>query len=52
MTPPKTPVVPPLRLYCVEDNPLIAFHIEQLIEDAGHLLVGSTGSFSGLKADI
>jgi DNA-binding response OmpR family regulator len=52
MTPPKTPVAPPLRLYCVEDNPLIVFHIEQLIEDAGHLFVGSADSFSGLKADI
>jgi DNA-binding response OmpR family regulator len=42
----------PLRLYCVEDNPLIVFHLEQLIEDAGHVFVGSAGRFSELKTDL
>jgi DNA-binding LytR/AlgR family response regulator len=40
-----------LRIYCIEDNPLIVFHIEHLIEDAGHVLVGFADSFSQLKAD-
>ncbi|MBV2149150.1 response regulator [Sphingobium sp. AS12] len=41
----------PLRIYCIEDNPLIVFHIEHLIEDAGHVLAGFADSFSQLKAD-
>lgn len=41
----------PLRIYCIEDNPLIVFHIEHLLEDAGHVLVGFADSFSQLKAD-
>ncbi|NML13287.1 response regulator [Sphingobium sp. AR-3-1] len=42
---------PKLRIYCVEDNPLIVFHIEHLIEEAGHVLVGFADSFSQLKGD-
>lgn len=41
----------PLRIYCIEDNPLIVFHIEHLIEDAGHVLAGFADSFSQLMAD-
>lgn len=41
----------PLRIYCIEDNPLIVFHIEHLIEEAGHVLVGFADSFSQLRAD-
>ncbi|MBC9033715.1 response regulator [Sphingomonas sp. JC676] len=52
MTSAKSPTAPSLRLYCVEDNPLIVFHLEQLIEDAGHIFVGSANSFSQLKADL
>jgi DNA-binding response OmpR family regulator len=52
MTSFETPISHPLRLYCVEDNPLIVFHLEQLIEDAGHLFVGSADSFSDLKAHL
>jgi DNA-binding response OmpR family regulator len=52
MMPKNSSIAPPLRLYCVEDNPLIVFHLEQLIEDAGHLFVGSAESFSQLKADV
>ncbi|RYE70355.1 MAG: response regulator [Rhizobiaceae bacterium] len=52
MTLAANPTPPPLRLYCVEDNPLIVFHLEQLIEDAGHVFVGSTDSFSQLKIDL
>ncbi|MBZ9647092.1 response regulator [Sphingobium sp. 3R8] len=51
MTLTRNPAAPPLRLYCVEDNPLIVFHLEQLIEDAGHVFVGSADSFSQLKMD-
>ncbi len=42
----------PLRIFCVEDNPLIVFHIEHLIEDAGHVFLGSAGSLAELKAGI
>jgi CheY-like chemotaxis protein len=52
MTPTDSHVGPPLRLYCVEDNPLIVFHLEHLIEDAGHIFVGSADSFSQLKIDF
>lgn len=40
----------PLRILYVEDNPLIVFHVEQMIEDFGHLFVGSFESFAALKA--
>jgi CheY-like chemotaxis protein len=40
----------PLRILYVEDNPLIVFHVEQMIEDLGHLFVGSFQSFAALKA--
>lgn len=40
----------PLRILYLEDNPLIVFHVEQTIEDLGHLFVGSFESFAALKA--
>lgn len=39
----------PLRIFYLEDNPLIAFHVEQMIEDLGHVFAGSLDSFSDLK---
>ena len=51
MTSDDFPARAPLRIYCVEDNPLIVFHIEHLVEQAGHVLVGFAESFSQLKAD-
>ena len=41
----------PLRIYCVEDNPLIVFHLEDLIEKAGHIMIGFAESLSQMKAD-
>lgn len=41
--------VPALRVLCLEDNPLIAFHLEQMIEDIGHVSIGSLESFADLK---
>ena len=38
-----------LRVFCLEDNPLIVFHLEHMIEDLGHVFVGALGSFSDLK---
>ncbi|MEO3385371.1 response regulator [Mesorhizobium sp. CAU 1741] len=39
----------PLRILYLEDNPLIVFHIEQMIEDFGHVFVGALDSFSELQ---
>lgn len=39
----------PLRVLYAEDNPLIVFHVEQIIEDLGHVFVGSVESFGELK---
>ncbi|MET0257066.1 MAG: response regulator [Methylobacterium sp.] len=41
----------PLRILHVEDNPLIVFHVEQMVEDLGHLFAGSFDSFAALRAD-
>ena len=49
---PDTPPARPLRLVYLEDNPLIAFHTEQLIEDLGHQLVATLTSFEELKRDF
>ncbi len=40
----------PLRVFCLEDNPLIVFHLEQMIEDLGHVFAGSLASFEDLQA--
>lgn len=42
----------PLRIFYLEDNPLIVFHVQSMIEDLGHIFVGSLGSFAELKASI
>jgi len=39
----------PIRLLYLEDNPLIVFHVEQMIEDLGHVFVGALDSFSELQ---
>lgn len=39
----------PMRILYLEDNPLIAFHVEQMIEDLGHVFVGVLDSFSDLQ---
>ncbi len=39
-----------MRILCLEDNPLIAFHIEQMIEDLGHVPELTLSSFAELKA--
>lgn len=41
--------VPPMRILYLEDNPLIAFHVEQMIEDLGHVFVGALDSFDELQ---
>lgn len=48
----------PLRILCLEDNPLIVFHLEQLIEDLGYVFVVALESaaelyeqFSALEID-
>ncbi|OJY71770.1 MULTISPECIES: response regulator [unclassified Rhizobium] len=38
----------PLRIFCLEDNPLIIFQVEAMIEDLGHLFAGSAISFTDL----
>ena len=38
-----------MRVFCLEDNPLIALHVEQMIEDLGHVAAGTLGSFAELK---
>lgn len=38
----------PLRIFYLEDNPLIAFHVEAMIEDLGHVCAGSADSFAEL----
>lgn len=40
---------PSLRIFCLEDNPLIVFHLEHMIEDLGHVFVGAAESFADLQ---
>ncbi len=40
----------PLRIFYLEDNPLIVFHVEAMIEDLGHVFAGSAGSLAELIA--
>ncbi|MEO4001825.1 response regulator [Mesorhizobium sp. CAU 1732] len=42
----------PLRVFYLEDNPLIVFHIEAMIEDLGHVFAGSASSFAELTAQF
>jgi CheY-like chemotaxis protein len=39
----------PLRVFCLEDNPLIVFHLEQMIEDLGQVFAGALESFADLQ---
>ena len=41
-----------MRIFYLEDNPLIAFHVEQLVEDLGHTFAGSLDSFTALKSQF
>ncbi|RYD87867.1 MAG: response regulator [Sphingobacteriales bacterium] len=41
-----------MRIFYLEDNPLIVFHVEQLIEDLGHTFAGSLDSFVALKSQV
>lgn len=36
----------------LEDNPLIAFHVEQMIEDLGHVFAGCLDSFDALQKEF
>ena len=40
----------PMRIFCVEDNPLLVMHLQAVIEDAGHLFAGSAARFDDLKS--
>lgn len=42
----------PLRIFFVEDNPLIAFHVEAMIEDLGHVFAGAADSFAELAKTV
>jgi CheY-like chemotaxis protein len=42
----------PLRIFYLEDNPLIIFHVEAMIEDLGHIFAGSANSFAELMRMI
>jgi CheY-like chemotaxis protein len=42
----------PLRIFYLEDNPLIVLHVQSMIEDLGHIFAGSLGSFAELQACI
>jgi DNA-binding LytR/AlgR family response regulator len=41
-----------LRVFCIEDNPLIVLHLEMLIEELGHISAGSSDSFADLQSKI
>ena len=36
----------PLRVMCLEDNPLIALHLEHMVEDLGHRIVQTFESWA------
>jgi DNA-binding response OmpR family regulator len=45
-------IVQPLRVFCIEDNPLIVLHLEMLVEEIGHVFIGSSDSFEDLRSRI
>ena len=49
MTAPSPDFAKPLRIFCIEDNALIIMHLEMLIEQAGHVFVGSAARFEDLR---
>jgi DNA-binding response OmpR family regulator len=40
----------PLRIFCVEDNPLLVMQLELVIEEAGHVFAGSAARFQDVRA--
>lgn len=44
-----TETTAPMRILYLEDNPLLAFHVEQMLEDIGHVSAGSLNSFAELR---
>jgi len=44
--------VRPLRIFCVEDNPLIVLHIEQLLEATGQVFAGFADSFAQVRRAV
>lgn len=42
----------PLRIFYLEDNSLIAFHVEALLEELGYVFAGSLASFVDLKRNF
>lgn len=46
------PQIPPLNVLCVEDNPLIVFHLQQMIEDLGHRLVQAFEAFDEMRDQV
>lgn len=42
----------PLRIFYLEDNPLLVFHVEAMLEELGHIFVGSASSFSEMVETI
>lgn len=49
MTPLASRPPPSMRIFCLEDNPLIVLHLEQMIEDLGYVFVGALESFADLQ---
>ena len=44
--------VRPLRIFCVEDNPLIVLHIEHLLEATGQIFAGFADSFAQVRGAV
>jgi CheY-like chemotaxis protein len=42
----------PLRIFYLEDNPLLVFHVESLLEELGYAFAGSMASFADLKRNF
>jgi CheY-like chemotaxis protein len=42
----------PLRIFYLEDNSLIVFHVEALLQDLGYVFAGSLSSFADLKRNF
>jgi DNA-binding response OmpR family regulator len=44
------PVGDPLRILCIEDNPLLVMQLEMVIEEVGHVFAGSATRFADVEA--
>ena len=42
----------PLRILCVEDNPLLVMQLEMVIEEMGHIFVGSADRLQDVKSAV